>query len=174
MRNAVFRFARAVRTNALVGALFALPAIAISFVVVPGDVGYLLISTTVMVLFVSAKRVNTSDENRLDTEELSDSARARLLTLLLASTIAGVTAQLLAVVALAELSALAFGPTLLPIGIAVLFPVVDRQLGGVHSWLSVGGIVAWLVLRIAGACYNQSATTGYVNPSHSAEEKMLY
>jgi hypothetical protein len=88
--------------------------------------------------------------------------------------VAGVTAQLLAVVALAELSAITFGPTLLPIGIAVLFPVVDRQLGDVHSWLSVGGITAWLVFRAASAYYNQNATTGYANPSHPAEEKMLY
>lgn len=174
MRNAVFHFARAVRTNALLGALFALPAILLSFVVVPDDVGYLLISTTVMVLFVSAKRVNTSDENQLDTEDLSESARLRLLVLLLVSTVTAVTAQLLAVVVLTELSTIVFGPTLLPIGVAVVFPVTDRWLGRIHSWLSVGGVTSWLVFRAASWYYSQDATIRQSRLTLSAEEKILY
>lgn len=174
MRTAVFHFARAIRANALLGVLFALPAVAFSFVVVPDNVGYLLISTTVMVLYVSAKRINTSGENQLDTEELSDSAQARLLKLLLVSTVATVTAQLLAVLALTELSTALLGPTLLPIGIAVLFPVLDRWLGGVRSWLSVGGTTSWLVFRVAGWYYSQDTAIRKSRRSLSTEEKILY
>lgn len=174
MRSVVVRFVRAVRTNALLGVLFALPAVGLSSVLFPDGVGYLVISTTVMVLFVSAKRINTSDRSRLDTEELSERAQVRLLGLLLVSTAMAVTAQLLAVVALAELSTVLFGPTLLPIGIAVLFPVVDRQVGGVHSLLSVGGITAWLVFQVAGWYYSRDTTTRDSGLSLSADEKVLY
>lgn len=174
MRSVVVRFVRAVRTNALLGILLALPAVGLSSVFFPDGVGYLLISTTVMVLFVSAKRVNTSGESQLDTEELSDRAQVRLLMLLLVSTVAAVTAQLLAVVALAELSTALLGPTLLPIGIAVLFPVGDRRVGRVHSLLSVGGMTAWLVFRVAGWYYSRDATIRTSGRSLPAEEKILY
>lgn len=174
MKSAVFHFARAVRTNALLGVLFALPAVAISFVVVPDDVGYLLISTTVMVLYVSAKRVNTSRENQFDTEGMSESAQVRLLTLLLVSTVTAVTAQLLTVVALTELSMALLGPTLLPIGIAVLFPVADRRLGRTRWWLSAGGVASWLVFRAASWHYSQDATIRKSGLSLSTEEKILY
>jgi len=174
MKSVVVRFVRAVRTNALLGVLFALPAVGLSSVLFPDGVGYLVISTTVMVLFVSAKRINTSDRSRLDIEELSDRAQIRLLGLLLVSTVVAVTAQLLAVVALAELSTVLFGPTLLPIGIAVLFPVVDRRVGGVHSLLSVGGLAAWIVFQVAGWYYSRDATARDSGLSLSADEKVLY
>ena len=146
MKKALLRFARAVRTNTISGALFALPAIGITLYLSPDSVGYLLISTTAMILYVSAQRVNQEENKESILENIPENQKGLIVLILLLSTLFGITAQLGAVVGLTDL--LAAKNPLLAIVIAVFFPFIDRQLGEQHWILSIASLVSMLAIWI--------------------------
>ncbi|MFC7081712.1 hypothetical protein [Halorussus caseinilyticus] len=146
MKNALFRFVSAVRTNTIIGALFALPGIGLAFYFSPNDVGYLLISTVAMVLYVSAQRVNQEEEVGSEIEEIPENKRGFFVSLLILSTFIMVTAQLSTVLILAQF--LTGGSALLVIPIAVFFPLIDRRIAEHHLLFSIGGITAMVIVRL--------------------------
>lgn len=155
------------RTSLVVifGILFGIPGLVVLYVFAPSATGFYLIAMTATIAHVELKALNTDDRLEVDEDisQLNGWEAVIFTSVLVLTAAAGITMKLLTATGLALIAFHIGQDAILAITLAIVVPILDRELADEKWYLSIGGLSGIGTMLLIGSALAAAGTIDRVS-----------